>query len=147
MTIFQGLMAGMLTVFFVTCRMGSAEGQSTGVPEKVAESFATKYAGIENPDWRRDKNDSYEAHFEMNGEKMRADFTPEGRWIETEQSVKWGDLPKAVQDAIEAEYDKDDIVEMEYTDNAEKGKFFDIEIDPKGDKKFDVEYREDGSKL
>ncbi len=118
-----------------------------GTPAAVSEAFAAKYPGEPSPEWRRDRNDSYEAHFKQDGERLRADFTPAGVWIETERSIKWDDLPGAVQDAIKAEYKKDDIVELEYTDNAERGEFYDVELDPKGEKKFDVEYREDGSKV
>ncbi len=120
---------------------------SSDTPEAVAAAFAAKYPGESSAEWRRDRNDSYEAHFTQEGERMRADFTPAGVWIETERSVKWGDLPQAVQNAIKAEYKKDDIVELEYTENAERGEFYDVEIDPKGGKKFDVEYRADGSKV
>ena len=143
-------------VVLFACGSGVAEGQPAesreipvegDAPSHVLEAFAQKYPGAADTDWRRDRNDSHEAHFTFNGERMRADFEPSGTWIETEISVKWDNLPEVVQDAIKADYDKDDIVEMEFTDNAEKGKFYDIEIDPKGEKKFDVEYRVDGTKM
>ncbi len=120
---------------------------TSGTPAAVLAAFAAKYPNETSPEWQRDRNDSYEAHFKQDGEKLRADFTATGTWIETERSVKWDDLPEAVQDAIKAEYKKDDIVELEYTDNAERGKFYDVELDPKGEKKFDIEYRADGSRV
>ena len=121
--------------------------EQDGTPRVVVEAFAAKYPNAKDVDWRRDRNDSYEAHFELGDRKLRADFNPNGTWIETEESIDYDELPKAVQEAIKAEFDKDDIVELEFTDNAEKGEFYDVEIDPKGEKKFDVEYRADGTKL
>ncbi len=138
------------TVAILACGTRSAAGQSPDeddVPQVVVDAMNAKYAGVGDIDWKVDRNDSYEAQYELNDIKYRADFDPDGSWIETERSLDWEDLPDAVQDAIKEEYDKDDIVELEYTDNAEKGKFYDVEIDPKGEKKFDVEYRENGTRL
>ena len=117
------------------------------VPAVVAQAFAVKYPTVRDAEWQRDRNDSYEAHFVYQGVKLRADFTPTGSWIETERSIKWDELPNAVQESIKSEYDKDDIVELEFTQNAKRGDFYDVEIDPKGEKKFDVEYRADGTVL
>ena len=117
------------------------------VPDAVARAFIAKYPGEKSPDWGRDRNDSYEAKFRKDGIELRADFTPGGQWIETERSLSWDELPQAVRDAVEREYDKDDIVELEYTENAERGNFYDVEIDEKGEKKKDVEYRADGRKV
>lgn len=142
------LRAAFLMCFFVflACTDGSLSAQAK-TPEAVTMAFAAKYPEAKKVEWGRDRNDSHEAHFELNGTKLRADYNPDGSWIETEQSIDWGDLPDAVQEAIKEEYKKDDIVELEFTDNAEKGKFYDVELDPKGEKKFDVEYKADGSKL
>ena len=130
------------------CQLGPTPAAAQDeVPAAVAASFATKYPGAEEVRWGRDRNDSHEAHFRLDGRKLRADFDADGTWIETEESVRWKDLPEAVRDAVEGEYDEDDVVELEFTDNAEKGEFYDVELDPKGEKKFDVEYRADGTKL
>ncbi|MFK8056609.1 MAG: PepSY-like domain-containing protein [Saprospiraceae bacterium] len=128
------------------CTDGALAAQGK-IPDVVEASLAVKYPGAKKVKWNRDRNNSHEAHFQLNGVKFRADFNPDGSWIETERSLDWKDLPDAVQAAIKAEYKKDDIVELELTDNAKKGEFYDVELDPKGQKKFDIEYRADGSKL
>ena len=135
---------GFLLCFACTDGELSAQGKT---PDVVSASMNQKYPNAKKVKWNRDRNNSYEAHFQLDGVKLRADFNPDGSWIETEQSLDWGDLPDAVQDAIKEEYKKDDIVELELTDSATKGKFYDVELDPKGKKKFDIEYRADGSKL
>jgi len=129
-----------------SCTNGALSAQDD-IPEAVKKSFLAKYPGAKKVKWGIDRNNSHEAHFQLDGIKYRGDFDPDGTWIETERSLDWGDLPDAVQDAIKAEYKKNDIVELELTDNAKKGKFYDVELDPKGKKKFDIEYRADGSKL
>ena len=133
---------GLLLVFGAC-----ASAQESGDRTAAEETLAAKYPGAADVHWDRDRNDSHEAHFELNGTKYRADFTEAGVWIETEESLEYEDLPAAVREAFEAEYDEDDVVELERTDNAEKGLFYDVEVDPKGEKKFDIEYRADGTKL
>ena len=136
----------LAALLIVSCHASPASAQKYA-PEAVKQTFARLYPDAKQVDWRTDRNDNYEAHFRLQGTKLRADFTPAGEWVETEQNVDWDDLPQAVQEAINENYDKDDVVELEYTDSATKGKFYDVELDPKGEKKFDVEYRSDGSKL
>jgi hypothetical protein len=106
-------------------------------------SFKQQYPQATSVEWSEDANGYYEASFEQDGEKYRADYTKEGAWVETENSLKYKDLPKAVQEAIESDYDKDEITEIEQVDNAERGKFFDVEFKQKG-KNMDVEIRENG---
>lgn len=114
-----------------------------GVPEVVLRAFEQKYAGASKVQWERDKNDYYEAHFELKGERYRADFESSGKWIETEQSIKKKHLPKAIKKVIEERYDDPKIYEIERVDHHSKGIFYDVEIKHDGDK-LDVMVREDG---
>lgn len=112
----------------------------TASEEKLNAAFKAKYPNVKDFDWEKDDNGNFEAHFKQNDEKYRADFTPAGSWIETENDVKFKHLPKAVQDAIERDYDKEDIKEIEQVDHHQKGIFYDVEIDKKGKKRVDVMY-------
>lgn len=114
---------------------------------KMEAAFKAQYPNAKDVSWEKDSNGNYEAQFEQNDEKYRADFSPTGSWIETENSIKFKHLPKAVQDAIEREYDKDDIEEIEQVHHFQKGIFYDVEYDEKGKKKFDIEYNALGKKI
>ncbi len=114
------------------------------VPKAVKIAFKSKYPKAKKVSWEVDSNDYFEANFKLDDKKYRADFNASGQWIETELSIKFKDLPEKVQAAVKKEYDKDDIVEIEQVDSAAKGKFYDIEIDPKGEKQFDIEYNAAG---
>ena len=103
-------------------------------------AFKDKYPKVEKVKWGIDDHGNHEAHFKQNGEKFRADFTPAGQWIETENSIKFKHLPKAVQEAVKRKYDEKDIVEIEAVNHFQKGIFYDVEIDEKGEKKIDIEY-------
>lgn len=113
------------------------------VPDVVKESFANKYPNEKKEKWNIDRNDNYEAKFKEGGETFKADFTPDGTWIETETSLKEKDLPKAVKKAIKEKYDGVKIVEIERTDHYQKGIFYDVEFKKNG-KKFDIEFNAEG---
>lgn len=118
-----------------------AEGQ---VPEAVKTSFKTKYPSETHPDWQKDKNGNFESHFKKDRKHYRADFSPNGDWIETERSIDEKDLPKAVREAIKSNYKKERIVEIEEVDHAQKGLFYDVEFKIDGEKK-DVEFNSNGA--
>jgi len=114
------------------------------VPDIVIETFSKKYPNEKKEKWNVDRNGNYEAEFKEGGEKFKADFTPDGTWIETETSLKKKDLPKAVKDAIKEKYDGVKIVEIERTDHYQKGIFYDVEFKENG-KKFDIEFNAEGT--
>ena len=113
------------------------------VPDIVKQSFKKKYPNEKKEKWNIDRNDNYEAKFKEGGETFKADFTPNGTWIETETSLKEKDLPKAVKEAIKDKYKGVKIVEIERTDHYQKGIFYDVEFKKNG-KKFDIEFNAEG---
>jgi len=116
------------------------------VPDEVKTAFQQKYPGEDDPNWQIDKNGNFEAQFKKDGKRYRADFSPQGPWIETELTLKKKDLPKAVQVKIKSEYDTFKIVEIEEVDHSSKGRFYDVEFSLLGKKK-DVEFNESGQVL
>ena len=147
------LLAFLLLTTFVACQSVEDDGKNkkdkteqkdkSGVPEAVSINFRKQYPGENDPDWKTDRNGNWEAKFKKDGIHYKADYAPNGNWIETENSIKKKDLPEAVEDAIKAQFDKDDIVEIERVDHPVKGIFYDVEFKDKG-KKFDIEFAEDG---
>jgi hypothetical protein len=114
--------------------------QNQGSPERT---FAKKYPNATKVSWGKDKHGYYEASFEMNGQKYRADFTDTGVWVQTESSVKFDELPQKVKNAIQADFDKGDIVEIEKVEHPTKGTFYDVEFDKKKGK-VDIEINAKG---
>lgn len=99
------------------------------------EALKEKYPKAKKIDWRTDRNDNFEAHFKMNGSHYRSDFTPAGKWIETERSIDWDELPPSVKHTIKEYADKKQIVELEEVHHHEKGWFYDVEIKKKKGKR------------
>ena len=114
------------------------------VPDVVGLAFEQKYPNEKKEKWNIDRNGNYEAQFKEGGELFKADFTPDGMWIETETSLKKKDLPKAVKEAIKTQYKDVKIVEIERTDHYKKGLFYDVEFKQNG-KKFDIEFNAEGT--
>lgn len=115
-------------------------------PEAVKKTFQNKYPGENDPDWHVDSNGNYESRFRIDGIRHRADFSPDGAWIETEVSIKKDELPKVVQKAIDENYSNEEITEIERVQSAKKGLFYDVEFKRKG-KNMDVEFNEYGVKI
>lgn len=113
------------------------------VPNAVKTAFENKYPEEKSPDWQIDDHGNFEATFKKDGEKYRADFSPEGPWIETERSIKKKDLPKAIKEKLKADFDDEDIAEIEEVQHSSKGLFYDVEFKDKG-KNIDVEFNAQG---
>jgi hypothetical protein len=120
--------------------------ENSDAPEVVQKAFKVKFPNENKPDFAQDEHGYWEAHFKKNGKKYRADFNADGTWIETENSIKYKELPKPVRDAIEKDFGDDPITEVEHVMSNKKGEFYDVEFKRKG-KNYDVEYRKDGSKV
>jgi len=115
-------------------------------PDNVKKAFQIKYKGESDPDWKKDSHGNYEAHFEKDGIHYRADYSPDGKWIETESSISFDELPKAVQKEIKEKFPDQEITEIERVEHHSKGLFYDVEFKRKGKNK-DVEFRESGEIL
>jgi hypothetical protein len=124
---------------FFTCQ----QHVNSQVPEAVKNTFKAKYPGENDPDWHKDSNGNFESNFKIDGIKYRADFNPDGSWIETETSIKFKDLPKTIRDKIEKEFGGE-ISEVEKVEHFSKGTFYDVEFKQKGKNK-DVEFKADGT--
>lgn len=131
----------MLRILFICLLLSTLSCEM--VNENVKAAFNQKYPNAENVRWNIDKNLYLEAKFELDGKKLRADFKKSGDWVETEQNIKYKDLPKPIKDAIKVDYDKSKIVEIEKVDSAKKGLFYDVEFKKNGGK-VDIEFNELG---
>ena len=132
----------LLLFSFFSCESTLMTDKKT--PAVVKDAFAKKYPNEKKATWGIDRNDNYEAKFKEGGETFKADFTPDGTWIETETSIKEKDLPKAVRKAIKEKFDNIKIVEIERTDHYKKGLFYDVEFKENG-KKYDIEFNAEGT--
>ena len=130
----------VFVLLFFTCLNCGA------VPDGVKESFQQRYGSPDSIEWEVDDHGFWEAEFKHDGDSYRADFRESGEWIETERSVKFEDLPEPVRVAIRKENGDRELAEVEEVDNAEKGRFYDIEFKEQGPNE-DIEYDSEGKRL
>lgn len=131
-------------VLLALVTLGCKDSASAQAPEAVKATFQKMYPGENDPDWHKDSNGNYESNFKIDGIKYRADYAPDGHWIETETSIDVKDLPQAIRDVIKSEFDSEEITEVEKVEHHSKGTFYDVEFKQKGKNK-DVEFRANGT--
>lgn len=130
-------------VFVLALLCNCAQIINAQAPDAVKVTFKSMYPNEDDPDWHKDANGNFEANFKKKGIKFRADYAPNGNWIETETSIKKKDLPKTILEIIESEFDDEKITEIEKVEHHSKGVFYDVEFKRKGKNK-DVEFNEAG---
>lgn len=133
-------------LIFIGCQQVQGQDKKDNdkeVPQAVRETFQAKYPGEDDPDWHTDSHGYWESRFRIDGVRHRADFLPDGTWVETEVSIKKKELPEAILKVIKEAYSDERITEVEWVDSAAKGVFYDVEFKRKGKNK-DVEFRASG---
>ena len=133
----------LLIILLLSIAFSCNENVNSQVPQDVKKTFQKKYPDENDPDWHKDAHGNFESHFKIDGVKYRADFKPNGMWIETETSIDKKDLPKAIKEKIKNDFDGD-ITEIEKVDHHSKGVFYDVEFKQKGKNK-DIEFKSDGT--
>ena len=78
----------------------AACAQKTPPPAAVVAAFNQKFSNIEELKWGKEKNGDWEAEFEQAEVDMSANFSADGKWIETETEIKVADLPAPVKAAL-----------------------------------------------
>ena len=89
----------LLSLFvIVSCTMAF----SANPPEVVLAAFQQKFPNAQDVDWSKEKNGEWEAEFEVPGSKeMSANFSADGRWLETETEIAYSELPAPVIAALQ----------------------------------------------
>lgn len=69
-------------------------------PAAVVTAFNQKFSNIKELKWEKEKNGAWEAEFEQGEVDMSANFSADGKWLETETEIKVAELPAPVQAAL-----------------------------------------------
>ena len=89
---------------FVICLMLASGFSVLGAktpPEAVLTAFNQKFPGVKDVDWSMEKNGEWEAEFDgTDGKDMSANFSADGKWLETETEISFSELPQPVQTAL-----------------------------------------------
>lgn len=110
---------------------------------KVVTSLNAKYPKASRVEWEQEKG-YLVAEFHDNGEKSKAWFNNDGKWIMTKSDVKYNNLPAAIRSQVEksayADWKKDDVDKVE---RAGMAAIYVLEMKKDG-KEADLYYTENG---
>lgn len=98
-------------------------------PVAVSQEFAVRYPNTAAT-WT-EKPYGYEGIFYQNGVEYEAEFSADGRWLETEHEVSPAKFSQAVIDRIKREYPGFTITKHEI-EQTPQGKFYEVEIEQGG---------------
>lgn len=97
-------------------------------PATVITSFNSKFPNANNVKWGKENATEWEAEFELNGSKVSANFSNDGKWLETETEVSVNQLPKAVVSAINKKYPDYEIAGGDKIENAKGEILYEADI-------------------
>ena len=87
------------------------QAQVTSVPEQAKTNFAAQYPGATNVEWDNDVV-NVNVRFELDGEKMNAEYNNRGTWKSTLKAWTFEKLPASVKDG----FDKSKFADREVTE-------------------------------
>ena len=115
------------------------------VPGGVQANFKKQFAQAAKVEWEMEEAD-YEVNFKNNGVESSAKYTKDGSWLSSEQEIKKAELPAAVLQAVEKEFPKAELDEIEKVTYPGNKIAYEMEVE-KDKKKFEVQFSPNGQVL
>lgn len=131
-----------LTAIGFACAYGIA--LAANPPSEVKKAFDFKFPKATNVKWEKENAKEWEASFLTNGEKVSANFSIDGSWVETEKSIKISELPKAVIQTEQKKFPGWKLVGAEKTETAKNGLIYETII-TSGTHKKEIAFKENGT--
>ncbi|QKG80690.1 PepSY-like domain-containing protein [Tenuifilum thalassicum] len=120
----------------------SACGQKKDVPAKIKTAFEQKFPTAQKVKWDKENETEWEAEFKMNGKEYSANFSSDGKWMETEYEIEKSEIPQAVKQTLDNEFAGYDLEEAEISETTD-GKVYEFALE-KGETKMEVAITPDG---
>ncbi len=134
------LKLAVIAILFTTF---SACGQKSTVPGNVKAAFLQKFPTVKKVSWDKENDTEWEAEFKMNGQEYSANFSSEGVWMETEYEINKKDIPTAVKQTLDSEFNGYDIEEAEISETTQ-GKVYEFALE-KSDTDMEVAISPEGN--
>ncbi|BAZ10709.1 hypothetical protein NIES4071_25320 [Calothrix sp. NIES-4071] len=116
----------LLVTFLNACSIFGESQNQIVVPAVVEKGFNSKYSANTPRTWQR-HYDGYEAIFTQNNIKYNAEFSSDGKWLETEYLVSKAEYPSIVLQKIQKKYPKFLITKYEI-EITPRGLFYEVDI-------------------
>jgi len=116
------------------------------IPAAVTTAFNQKFPNATKVKWDKENSHEYEASVDWKGEKLSANFSDTGEWLETESPITFIQLPEKVKTGFNADH-KGAIVKAVAKIETSKGTTkFEVEF-KQGIKTVELFYTTDGTEI
>lgn len=95
-----------LMILIITIRSSVSAQQIFSVPDIVKQSFDKQYPEAQDLKWSGGI-DNHTVRFTLGERKLKANYTPKGDWVSTEEQVKLETLPEVIQQGFKNSKYKD----------------------------------------
>jgi hypothetical protein len=109
-------------------------------PKEIVTAFNLKFPKATNVKWYKETATEYEASFKYKNTKHSANFSSDGKWLETESPITFNDLPIAVQKAFSVSHKNEKTKAIAVIENSKGETLYEIEV-----KKVEYFYNSDGT--
>ena len=110
-----------LFVFILACLTTLCAQKS--IPENVHAAFKTKFPNALKIKWGKESKTEYEADFLIHSQKMSANFSEAGEWLETESKIALDQLPQIVRQALNKAHAVAEVKSIEKVETNSGNKF------------------------
>ncbi|MEI6749858.1 MAG: PepSY-like domain-containing protein [Bacteroidota bacterium] len=135
-----------LVLIFVAASFISLAACAQGgkdLPAKVKTAFDQKFPGAQKIKWGKENATEWEAEFKMNEKNYSANYTVDGKWMESEYEISVNEIPVAVATTLGKEFPGYKLLVSEVSETV-KGKVYEFDIKI-GNKKKEVALNPDGT--
>ena len=115
-------------------------------PATVTTAFNQKFPNATKVKWDKENAHEYEASFEWKGEKLSANFSDTGEWLETESPIAFNQLPEKVQSAFNVAHKGATIKAVAKIETSKEITKFEVEF-KQGVKTIELFYTTDGIEI
>lgn len=138
-------MKKIILVLAAAMLIGSTVSAQPGkkLPAAVKTAFEQKFPGAQNVEWGKENASEWEAEFVSGRIKMSANYSVDGKWLETESVIPVSQLPAEVAAAVAKSFPGKKVLEADKIERVGKGSLFEVVINT-GTKKKEIMLDENG---
>ncbi len=98
-------------------------------PSQIKKAFDQRVSAAEDLEWEYDNEDKiWEVEYRVKATEFSVTFDENGKWLETEKTIEFSELPEALQEVLKAVYADYKIVELEWIDTPH-GVFYEVDFE------------------
>ena len=136
----------MKKIFFVALTMIFSYVNSfaqTKTKNAAVLAFNLKFPNATKVNWEKENATEYEANFLLDGKKHSANYSTDGKWLETESIITFSELPEMVQNSFNLQHKGAKVKLSSKIENYKIQNYYEIEV-RKGLKTIEYFYTADG---